>query len=137
MAYINWKDKLYSVGVDHIDEQHKKLVGMLNDLYVAIHSKKQDEIIHDVLIGLVDYTKYHFSSEEEYQAQINYPDIAQHKAQHKELICDVAVILNKLKKGQDVGIYELIAFLKRWLLNHILDEDMKFRQVLSNPKTAL
>ena len=61
MSFFEWKDD-YSVGIDKIDKQHRKLVGYLNELYESMKAGKGKGTLGAVLKGLVEYTKNHKSS---------------------------------------------------------------------------
>ena len=63
MGYIRWSEK-YSVNVTKIDEQHKKLVSLINEMYDAMRAGKGKDILGAVIAKIVDYTVYHFSTEE-------------------------------------------------------------------------
>jgi len=76
--FIEWK-KSYSVGLDSIDDDHKKLLGMINQLQTASHYTTDDKMIEHILDDLIDYTKYHFSREEKIMLDCEYPNLAAHK----------------------------------------------------------
>jgi len=61
--YVKWKDE-YSVGIESIDKQHKKLLGLINSLQTAVYFSTGEEFEQQALDELVDYTKTHFSYEE-------------------------------------------------------------------------
>ena len=63
MAFFDWKEN-YSVGIAKLDDQHKKLVSFLNDLYSAMKAGKGTDVLDEVLKGMVAYTKTHFVTEE-------------------------------------------------------------------------
>jgi len=52
MSYLKWSDK-YSLNVAEIDEQHKKLVGLVNEMYDAMHAGKGRDIIGTVIAEFV------------------------------------------------------------------------------------
>jgi hemerythrin len=78
MALVEWKQE-YSVGIVQIDEQHKKLAGLINIMHDSIKSGHGKEAIGDVLNELIAYTQYHFSTEEKYFDMYAYPDSEEHK----------------------------------------------------------
>jgi hemerythrin-like metal-binding protein len=99
MAFVQWSDHL-SVGVDVIDDQHKKLVSIINRLYDAMKNRKGSEILGDVLSELVDYTKYHFTAEEALMKDNAYPDYQSHKSSHSKLVEKVMDLELDLKAGK-------------------------------------
>ena len=82
MPLIAW-DQGFSVGVGSIDEQHKKLIGLLNDLHDAMRFGKGRDVLGKVLAELIDYTAYHFRTEEGLFAKYG-PDIV--KYAHKRFL---------------------------------------------------
>lgn len=122
MPVIEWRDT-YKVDVKIIDEQHMKLVELLNELILAKEESKDKEIHREVLIRLVDYTKYHFETEEKLMDTHRYPQEAIHKAQHKILINQIVELLKRYKLGQTNITDTIIEILNNWLFRHILKHD--------------
>lgn len=129
MALITWTNEL-SVGVASIDEQHKKLVNMINSLNDALEKGEADEMIIKIFNGLAAYTQKHFAYEEELFAAHGYPDSTAHKREHGDLIVQVVELKKKLDTGDFMIGAELMSFLKKWLTNHILGSDKKYSQFL-------
>jgi hemerythrin len=123
---MTWNDKL-SVGVNVIDDDHKKLVGMVNELYDAITAGKGKEALAKILDGLVNYTKVHFDREEQFFAKTAYPAAAARKKEHDDLTKQVLEVQAKYKAGTVACLsLEVMNFLKNWLVNHIQGSDKKY-----------
>ena len=129
MALITWSEK-YSVKNSTIDEQHKKLIGILNDFHDSMMAGKSNEMVEEILMRLIDYTKMHFGTEEKLMEKYAYPDKRAHEIQHIELVNEVGVYYNKLKQGKKFVNLELADFLKNWLNHHIMETDVKFGKFL-------
>lgn len=125
MALFTWKDE-YSVGVQLIDTQHKKLVDLLNSLHEAMAQGKGQNILGDILNQLALYTKTHFSTEEKYMQQFNYSNYTEHKKEHDDLIAQVTEIKTKYDSGQGLLTLKTMSFLKDWLTKHILGSDKAY-----------
>jgi hemerythrin len=126
MPLMTWNAKM-SVGVALLDNDHKKLVGMLNQLFDAINSGQGKESLGKILDGLVDYTKIHFANEEKLFAQTIYPESVAHKKEHDDLTRQVLDVQNKYKAGATGTLsLEVMNFLKTWLVNHIQGNDKKY-----------
>jgi len=126
MPLMQWNDKL-SVGVTALDEDHRKLVGMLNNLYEGIQAGHGRETVGKTLDGLISYTAGHFAREERYFAQTNYPAAAAHKKEHTDLTQQVLAVQKKYKEGAtSVVSLEVMNFLKNWLLTHIQGSDKRY-----------
>ncbi len=130
MALINWNDN-YSVKVYGIDAQHKKLVTIINELHDKMKEGKGKEVVGKLLSELVDYTVFHFSFEEKLLTNNNYPELKTHAKQHSDLIVQVKDFLKKLESGNSILALELMSFLKKWLVEHILDSDKKYSAFLN------
>jgi len=125
MALFEWSDD-YSVKVPSIDQQHKKLVGMLNELHDGMMGGAGTAHLEGVLSGLIDYTAYHFAHEEELFATHGYPQAEEHTAEHKALVGQVVDYKRKFDAGEVSLNMELMMFLKDWLIKHILGSDKAY-----------
>jgi hemerythrin len=85
MPSISWDDRL-NLGIPEIDQQHQRLVQMIDDLSEAMIQGRSQEVLQSILAGLVDYTHIHFATEERYFAQVQYPETPRHQAQHQTFI---------------------------------------------------
>ena len=123
MNRIEWVDSLYSIGVDRIDEQHKRLLDMINGLHDSIQSGMSNRELGAFLTSLVDYIRTHFADEEKLMIDIHYVRFKQHKALHSEMNRKVAYILMKLRNDEVVSPREILSFLISWWTEHIAGED--------------
>lgn len=131
MPYISWKNS-FNIGISVIDDQHKKLVEIINELYEAQRLGTSQSIINDVLIKMEDYTKYHFDMEEEMQDANKYPEIMPHKIEHREFIDKLTLLKRDSKKDNLLLSLKTIDYLKDWTINHILGSDRDFGEYLRN-----
>ncbi|MFZ4539133.1 MAG: bacteriohemerythrin [Propionivibrio sp.] len=124
-VFFEWSDSL-SVGISEIDEQHKNLVELINQLYEEVIVKSADgEIIKEALIELVHYTVVHFSLEESLFTRYGYPDLEAHCQYHRALKERLFKFQEKGKMDSLVVNTELLSFLKKWLQSHIMIEDKR------------
>jgi hemerythrin-like metal-binding protein len=131
MPLIEWSDEKLSVKVGMIDRQHKKMVGMINELYDSVEAKKGKELLAQLLIKLVHYTHYHFATEEKYFKQHSYPELTAHKEQHDRLRAQVADLDERYYTGDKMITPEVMKLLNDWLFDHIIGSDRKFDQFLN------
>lgn len=127
--YIAWKDE-YSVGINSIDQQHKKLVNLINQLTTAVDYSTGEEFEREALAELVDYTKTHFVYEEGLMEDNGYPDFEAHKAQHRAMIEEVDLVLAEYEKDHDTAMRHASDYLKNWLINHINGTDKQYSSFL-------
>ena len=126
MPLMEWNEKL-SVGVSFIDDEHRKIVGMLNELYDAMLTRQSDETLGKVLDGLVAYTASHFKHEEALFAKTGYASAAEHKKEHDDLVKQVLDVQKKYQEGATATLSaEVLKFLRKWLLTHILGSDKEY-----------
>jgi hemerythrin len=126
MPFIVWNDRL-SVGVGVLDEDHKRLVGVLNDLYDAIRAGRGKETLGRLLDQLADYTLFHFRREEEFFAQTGYAGAVDHKAEHDNFAAWITKLRTRYVEGTAAApSLEVINYLKDWLFDHILGSDQLY-----------
>lgn len=131
MPLMEWSEKL-SVGVQQFDSEHKKLVGMVNDLFDAVQAGRGKDILGPILDGLIGYTKTHFANEERYMTQHGFPALAAHKAEHDALTKQVVEVEKKFRAGATAVLsLEVMNFLKNWLVKHILGTDKGYTAFLN------
>jgi hemerythrin len=125
MAFFEWSDK-FSVHIKEIDEQHKKLVAMLDELYVAMEAGQGSDVLGKILMEMVDYAGTHFSYEENLMLQHDYPEYIKHRAEHDVFVAKVSDLLQRYEKNPNVLSVETGIFLKKWLTNHIMGSDQLY-----------
>lgn len=129
MALIQWSAML-SVGVTQFDNEHKKLVDMVNNLHDAMKTGKGSDVVGKTLDGLISYTATHFAAEERLMQQHGYPAIDKHKGEHTALVKQALEIQKNFKEGKALP-QNLLQFLKDWLMKHIAGEDKKYGPFLN------
>lgn len=125
MALITWSDK-YSVEIKEIDDQHKILVGMINELHDSMKQAKSREASLKIINKMAEYTKFHFTTEEKYMKRFKYPDYEEHKLEHDKFVAKVEQFRNDYENEKAGVSYEIMNFLKDWLLGHIQLTDRKY-----------
>gem|GEM_PF-426667 len=124
MSHLEWDESL-CIGVYAIDKQHMKLVELVDEFLEAVARGRGDDITEEIIARLREYTVRHFHDEESYMEEIHYPARGEHHAAHRELARSVKLFQRDLYKRRDVSVDVLRHFLKKWLISHILDCDMK------------
>ena len=130
MSVIEWKGN-FSVKIKAIDEQHKKLVGMINVLHDAMRQGKGMAVIGITLDELAEYTVFHFATEEELMTRFSFPGLAAHKREHEACVARVPEFKKKLADGSMGLSIDVISFLVDWLNHHILDVDKQYSEFLN------
>lgn len=130
MAMFAWKPE-YSVNIKEIDDQHKQLVAMVNELHEAMTQKKGKEVLGPLLAKLINYTATHFAAEEKLMQQHGYPDYDKHKAKHEKMVQKVLSLQDDYKGGKITMTFEVSKFLQDWLNKHILGTDKQYSAFLN------
>lgn len=130
MAAFVWKDG-FNTGIEEIDRQHRLFLDYLNQCneYALSHNKEQ--IIPELLLKMKDYALMHFEFEETLMKSVNFAGIAQHEAQHEYFDAQVAELEEAIKNGVNEKAVSLAAFMRDWLVSHILEEDKLYTPLLT------
>jgi hemerythrin len=121
---IAWDDVM-SVGVDEIDDDHRKLINTFNLLSRAVVAGDPPAYLDALLDELINCTVWHFSHEERLMVRYGYDQAAEHKAEHRALIESAQQLRDEIA-GPEQSVSEAhIAFLERWLTEHIFTADMR------------
>lgn len=131
--YIDWSPQ-YEVGIELIDHDHQKLVGMLNQVISAANFHMGESYIIGVIGELIDYTKYHFEREEGLMKENNYPDLEAHIQQHREMVAQVEAFSKRINANpncEDDVCMEVYRYLRSWLINHITHTDKELGSYLA------
>ncbi|RDI97200.1 bacteriohemerythrin [Dyella solisilvae] len=120
MPYMTWQDDL-NTGIKVIDNQHRRIVEMINHLHEAMNHSGHQEL-NDILDELVDYTLSHFTFEESLMEDAGYEFTRAHKRVHEVFVKRVSEYRLRFRAGEDIG-QELMHTLSHWLFNHIRNDD--------------
>jgi hemerythrin-like metal-binding protein len=116
------------MGISFADSDHRVLLRLLNLLEDSLAASEDSSVVASVLDSLAEYTVYHFRREEAFLEACGYPDLADHRRVHERLRAEVAVLMDGLRAdATSVAARELRDFVKAWLIEHILGDDMAYR----------
>lgn len=127
MELIKWNDS-YLLGIEEIDNQHKGLVIIINELFNYMSEGRAKKNLTDVFDHLTEYTELHFGAEEMMLVKYAYPDYDQHKLEHEKFIDKLNSFKADFKSGKITISLEVLNFLKDWLINHIMHTDKKYSE---------
>ncbi len=130
MKDLVWGEIL-SVGVGEIDEDHRKLLQIFNVLNHALQDKASPQYMAATLEELINCTVWHFSHEERLMLKHGYKEIEEHKADHRDLIQSARELQQELLQADKPVADEHVAFLERWLTEHILTTDARLGSYLA------
>jgi hemerythrin len=128
--FLVWKDE-YSVGIEAIDRDHKKLLNLINQFQTAVLYRTGREFEEEAFDALLEYTRTHFRREEDLMEEHGYPDFESHREQHRKMIAQVeACMARYMSEGRQVPLEHAVSFLQDWLINHINGTDQQYSEFL-------
>ncbi|MGB3211281.1 MAG: bacteriohemerythrin [Desulforhopalus sp.] len=131
MEIISWRNE-FSVGVKEMDDQHKKLIGMINKLIAEQKTLTDPKTIADLLTEMTDYAQVHFRAEEYLMAEYGYDQKHIQEEQHQAFIEKTVSFYSASDLGPNILSEALLDYLRIWLVGHILKEDMKYKEFFRN-----
>jgi methyl-accepting chemotaxis protein len=133
---LAWSDRL-SVGHGAVDQDHRQLFTLFNDLSDAMRSGQTKSVIAAVLDQLLDYAGGHFQREEALMASVQYPGLAIHRREHEAFCATARDARTKFTtSAANTLAIETLAFVKDWLINHIQRSDQAFAPHVQGRKAA-
>jgi hemerythrin len=129
MDFLEWNES-FSVGIGSIDEEHKRLIALINRLYEGIKENKQEQVLGPIFNELGDYTRSHFAHEEEIFARYGYPEDQEHALQHALLVGELQDLKAGSRANASLLSLKMMEFLRDWLGVHILEEDKAYSAFL-------
>jgi len=125
VSIIVWKTE-YSVGVAELDNDHRKLISMINQLHLAMHNDRGQTVIKTIISDMLNYIKLHFSKEEAYMRQAGYLGLLAHLREHEGFVRKAQELKQRSESGEFVLSLEVVQYLSDWLKGHILEADMRY-----------
>jgi len=125
MSCVSWGTHL-SVGVKASDDDHKRLIELINQLSEGMNRGHGKEIVGKALDELISYTRYHFAREEEFFERTGYPEAVDHKREHRELVEQAFELQSRYNSGETGLAIETLEILKDWLTIHIQGTDKRY-----------
>ena len=131
MADFDWNDS-YSVGIEEMDKQHKKLLRLIESIKWVVTNDRGTDFSIDILRELRAYTLFHFADEEELLLKYEYPGYSSQIAQHNFFIEKLTVYLKEIHDGKITQtLDDIYTFLMDWLLVHIMKQDKNYGEFLN------
>jgi hemerythrin len=131
MTLIKWREG-YNTGVSQFDNEHHKIVELINVMYTAIRDKSGKEVTENACNEILAYTRYHFDNEEKAMLEVNYPGIEEQLAEHSRLKAEALRLQAMIGANFPEGASEFYRFLRHWLIKHIQDCDKKYGPYLQD-----
>jgi len=129
-VFVIWKDS-YSVGNKVIDEQHKRMIDLINAFYSMVKSSYDYQSALGKIDELIVYGKRHFNFEESFLEKHDYEDLENHLKYHRFYQNKVDLLRAEFKLTEGENLDEIFAFLKDWWLSHVAKVDKEYSKNIS------
>ncbi len=136
MIAFEWTPEL-SVGVDEIDQQHQQLFAIIDQLLDARRQALDHDAFIPILTRLVDYSDYHFRTEDNYMIENEYPLFLSHRKEHLAYIKKMGEMIDALERKDVLLPNQLLDFLSGWWKGHVVNSDMKYARYIKARKKDL
>jgi hemerythrin len=128
MGIFEWTS-IMSIDNGFIDEDHKQLIELANRVVELHHPNRNAEELKQVIRELYDYVKYHFKREEDLMQKIGYPNMPIHQQKHQDIVKDMNHYLTSSHHMGEM-LENFRTLMNKWVLNHIMDEDIQLGEFL-------
>ena len=129
-SYVKWLDK-YNVGVEVIDEDHQKLMNLINKLKMAVSYHTGECFEKQAMDELAEWTRTHFEREERLMQRHGYPGYEAHKKIHDEMLARVAASIEDYDERGHDALIDVAPMARDWLVNHIYKVDQSYSRYLA------
>ncbi len=130
MPLMQWTQAM-SVGLEELDDDHKVLIKVINDLAANAGNAARRDVVRQCLLSLRRYAEFHFAREEKVMSACKYPGLDPQKIEHRDFVKRIQEVTSRFDEDTtgsvEVVNEALLSFLKEWLNHHILIEDMAYR----------
>ncbi len=130
MDLLKWNESL-SVENIVIDNQHKGLFDLTNNLILEYKDDINSPLIGETLSSLLRYAKKHFKDEERLLREVKYPKLEEHEKMHIDFIFKIAMFCKDVLNGKSSVVNEMIEYLTDWLINHTSSADLDFKNYIN------
>jgi len=125
MDIMKWRDA-YETGVAEMDQQHKKLIELVNTMYRVLRDKKESSIVEDVLKEMKEYAVSHFKDEEALMKEQGFEGLEEHAGLHLQYATRMEKFMEEFEKDPETTAKEIYKFLRQWWIEHIMEEDKAY-----------
>jgi len=131
MTVIKWRES-YETGVEEMDNEHKTLIDIINQLYQMQREKKSYEELKGIYNRLLQYTENHFQHEEKLLEESGYAQYKEQCQSHVDFIEKLKDLKEDLLSAKESSAPVVYKFLREWWLNHIVGMDKEYGPHLLN-----
>ena len=131
MLTDNWSER-YSVNIEEMDCQHKKLLNLMNGLDEEIRKDRDDKQIAAIVEELNRCVEVHFREEEKLMERLGFPHLGAHKSRHLHFLVQFHMLNSAYRSGHLALVQIFIRYLKNWFVFHVFSEDRTYGAFLES-----
>lgn len=136
MSLMDWDAGKFDVLVPKMNEQHHRLVNIMNQLYDRHAEGAAKPALDKLLVQLRDFTIKHFREEEAMLEQMQFPSLSRHKLIHESLLQEFGKHYDAFSKGNGEISSAFFDYLRLWLTSHIMHIDRKYGEFSKQQSVA-
>lgn len=133
MALLYWKQQ-YSVGIKAVDEEHRKLIELINRLHDSIQSDDSAKTVLGFFGDLFELISSHFALEEVFMRNGGYDELNAHKEDHEQLLDEIRDIMDAFEYAEALDSKTLALRLDAWFSIHFRTHDERLHRALGSPR---
>jgi hemerythrin-like metal-binding protein len=131
---MKWDDS-FAIGIEAIDNQHKKIFEHLLALENSVIKRDPWHILRFFVAQLSEYMQFHLAVEEALLEIVGYPDRSAHGDSHAKLVAQIASLEEKLKTNANGE--SLVGFFEDWFIRHVLSSDRDYASFVKREFASL
>ena len=135
MIILEWEEK-YSVGFPVIDQQHRNMLSIGNQLLLSLQTNQAKQETLQVLEALITESERHFQTEEELMQRSGFGSYVTHKIDHDSLKAQIKILKRECENDRVKAGNHLISIVRNWLLEHVMSYDKGLGRFLVERKIA-
>ena len=123
-SLITWMDE-YALGIEEVDEDHRALIKLINDLHATLNAGSSDEDIVQFLYEVHTRTAAHFAAEERIMRRSGYAEYDTHKGDHARLLDETLDMIDDYREVYSLAPDLLGTRLENWFMVHFRTHDAR------------
>ena len=121
---MQWKTE-YSVGVESMDDEHREMIDLINEIYDRLESDPDADQVEECLGEIFSTISMHFALEERLMRKNNYEEYQAHKADHEDLLDQIRDLMDHFAADTASGAVKLEQGLSAWFAGHFSTFDAR------------
>lgn len=131
MNLLQWKPE-YSVGVESMDDEHREMIGLINDTYEKLESDPDADQVEQCLGEIFSTISMHFALEERLMRKSDYAEYQAHKNDHEDLLDQIRDLMDDFAADTSLGAKKLEQNLSDWFAGHFSTFDARLHGVFGD-----